>query len=186
MRQITETVVGAFLRGEACKLKNTRTDGTSLWLFDNMIASYTREYGMQITTAGWNTQTTRERLNGITGVHVTTRRGKLYLNGNEWSGDWTFISWFGGGGRERVEPEAEVEVEYDLTSEWNDKGFIMPVYSVFHTNNESDVQGVVETLNGRDIPSRIIETDTAGVYRPNYFVVVQPENFNLSLNLLSI
>lgn len=38
MRQITEQVVGAFMRGESAKLKNTRTNGTRLWLHENLIA----------------------------------------------------------------------------------------------------------------------------------------------------
>ena len=43
---------------------------------------------LQITTAGWNTVTTRERLNGLPNVSVIQRKGKLYLNGKEWDGEW--------------------------------------------------------------------------------------------------
>lgn len=196
MRQITEKVVGAFLRGEACSLKNTRTDGRHLWLFDNLIATNTPNIGMHITTAGYDTQTTLDRLNGITGVYVKKRNGQLYLNGRPWDGCWTYVSWFnahnGVFDADDVESEVphivenitETEPEFDVTSEWNKKGYIKPIYSVFHSNDYSEAKGVIKNLKDNSIPCRIVETDTAGVYRPNYFVVVQPEKIDVSLKLL--
>jgi hypothetical protein len=139
-----------------------------------------------------------DRLNGITGVHVKKRNGRLYLNGIEWGGDWTYISWFNGysGASDDDDDddefsvnitsfvEPEVEPEFDVTSEWNKKGYIKPIYSVFHSNDFSEAKGVIKNLKDNSIPCRIVETDTAGVYRPNYFVVVQPEKIDVSLKLL--
>lgn len=47
--------------------------------------------GLYITTAGWNTPTTRARLNGLPGVEVRVVNGQLMLNGKPWSGEWTKI-----------------------------------------------------------------------------------------------
>lgn len=57
-----------------------------MFLFGNMIAVRVGNR-LQITTAGWNTVTTRERLNGLPNVSVTQRKGQLYLNGKEWNGE---------------------------------------------------------------------------------------------------
>ena len=44
------------------------------------------ENTLSVTTCGWNTDTTRERLNGIAGVCVNTAKGIQYLNGKVWDG----------------------------------------------------------------------------------------------------
>jgi hypothetical protein len=41
-------------------------------------------------------------------------------------------------------------------------------------------------LNREGIPTKEMESDTDGVYRPNYFVVVRPEDFDNAINILSI
>ena len=67
MRKVSKTVVKAFLAGESKSMGNTRTDGTSLFLHGNMIAwKRDRSLGetvIEVSTCGWNTSTTRERLN---------------------------------------------------------------------------------------------------------------------------
>jgi hypothetical protein len=89
-RQITENAVRAFLLGDNFKQSNTEVHadctGVYMFLFGNMIAVRVGNR-LQITTAGWNTTTTRERLNGLPNVSVTQRKGKLYLNGKEWDGE---------------------------------------------------------------------------------------------------
>lgn len=62
-----------------------------LFLHGNCIAKL--ENGkLSITTAGWNTSTTRERLNALPNVHVYQRKGVLHLNGKPWDGNWTEVS----------------------------------------------------------------------------------------------
>lgn len=53
---------------------------TRIALHGNVIA---RSIGgvLSINLCGWNTNTTRERLNGLNGVSVTTKKGTPYLNG---------------------------------------------------------------------------------------------------------
>ena len=91
MRKITKEVVGAFNRGESRKIGNTQSleyqYGVSLFLFGNRIALKNREDNeLYVSLCGWDTVTTRERLNGIPGVHVYRQKGQTYLNGKPWSG----------------------------------------------------------------------------------------------------
>lgn len=62
-------------------------------LFGNVIAVKDRKNGdVWITNAGWNTVTTKERLNGIDGVSINQVKGIWYLNGKQWGGEWTKVS----------------------------------------------------------------------------------------------
>ena len=89
-RQITENAVRAFLLGDNFNQSNTTVQadctGVRMYLFGNLIANRVGNR-LQITTAGWNTTTTRERLNGLPNVSVTQHKGQLYLNGKEWDGE---------------------------------------------------------------------------------------------------
>jgi len=40
-----------------------------------------------VSTCGWDTQTTRSRLNALSGVRVQRIRGVLHLNGEPWDGE---------------------------------------------------------------------------------------------------
>jgi hypothetical protein len=90
MRKVTEKVCQAFQHGIAAASGNSMTDGQALYLHGNKIAE-DREDGLYVTTAGWNSNTTRERLNGLFGVSVYVRKGQLYLNGKEWDGEWVHV-----------------------------------------------------------------------------------------------
>jgi hypothetical protein len=97
MRSTTETIVRAFLAKRARTAgRNSKTNGHDLRLFDNVIAEW-RGDGIWITTAGWNTATTRDRLQGlareVTGRHVLSqRKGVLYFDGKPWDGGWRKLS----------------------------------------------------------------------------------------------
>tara|TARA_R100000482_G_scaffold124237_2_gene76403 strand:+ start:741 stop:1067 length:327 start_codon:yes stop_codon:yes gene_type:complete len=94
MRKITQAAVECFIKRKPFSLSNTEVviDNKCRWrltLHGNTIAQMTLGVGwddLEITTAGWNTVTTRERLNGLPGVNVCQRKGSLYLNGKEWDG----------------------------------------------------------------------------------------------------
>ena len=90
MRKITSEAVEAFKGGKYYKNTNTEIAGYSFYLHGNKIAEK-RDGEIDITLAGWNTNTTRERLNGLDGVRVTTRQGQAYLNGKAWDGEWITI-----------------------------------------------------------------------------------------------
>jgi hypothetical protein len=92
-RQITEKAVNAFLLGRNFNESNTSVvqnddkNEVFMYLFGNLIATYRKNWNeLVITTAGWNTATTRERLNGLPNVKVYQRKGQLFLNGQPWDG----------------------------------------------------------------------------------------------------
>lgn len=97
MRKITQEAVNAFENGYTLYKQNMIVNEHGMFLHGNKIAEYTSLYkdgnkSINITLAGWNTNTTRERLNGLQGVHVTTKQGQAYLNGEKWSGEWITIT----------------------------------------------------------------------------------------------
>ena len=82
-RVVTDKVVGAFMSGMPKRVSNTSTDGKILKLYNNPIAKW--ENGkLYISSAGYQTATTKERLNGIPGVSVNQKQGMWYLNGKGW------------------------------------------------------------------------------------------------------
>lgn len=87
MRKISQEVAIAFLEGRKKKSGNTMTDGKSLYLHGNEIAKIVGSV-LYITTAGWDTPTTKERLNALPHVSVRTKNGRLELNGKPWNGGW--------------------------------------------------------------------------------------------------
>ena len=64
MRKVTEKIARALLRGEKCAVGNTTTNGECVWLHGNLIAMRLSDC-ILVSLAGWNTPTTRERVNGI-------------------------------------------------------------------------------------------------------------------------
>lgn len=92
MKKITEKSVEAFMNAKSFKSSNTQVEVlpnvTILRLFGNAIAYRYNDptRTLSVTTAGWNTPTTKERLNGIPCVRVSTRKGQLYLNDHPWDG----------------------------------------------------------------------------------------------------
>lgn len=176
MRRITSEICRAFESRQTLRIDNSRTDGNALYLFNNKIAEY-RNGELWITNAGWMSKTTKERLNGLNGVTIVQKRGAWFLNGVEWSGEWVSVSSF-----IYSEPVVD-EVEFDTTSEWTGS-YSKPVYSVFHTHEESELSAVEEMLRAADVPCRRMESDTAGKYKPNHFIVVQPKDIERSMLLI--
>jgi hypothetical protein len=86
-RKVTDKIVSSFLSGKPARMANTSTDGNNLYLHGNKIAKI--ENGdLWVSNAGWFSNTTKERLNGIPGVSVFQKQGRWYLNGAEWDGKW--------------------------------------------------------------------------------------------------
>jgi hypothetical protein len=90
MRKITKLASEAFNLTEVFSLSNTVVsveDGVvKLFLHGNLIA---KKVGGElfVTNAGWKSNTTKERLNGLCGVTVCQKKGEWYLNGNLWGGE---------------------------------------------------------------------------------------------------
>jgi len=92
MRQVTKEIKQAFEQGKPLKKGNTRTDGTSVFLHGNEIIKRDPSGLVLATLAGWNTPTTRERVNGITGLGIHQVNFVPMLNGCEIdSSDWIVV-----------------------------------------------------------------------------------------------
>lgn len=92
MRKITSESVNAFLNAKEFKKSNMSVEVlpnvTVLKLFGNEIAYLYNDpqKTLSITDAGWETVTTKERLNGIPNVKISQIKGQWHLNGVEWDG----------------------------------------------------------------------------------------------------
>ena len=76
MRKTTRTVMSALMRGDSCTANNTSTDGRYVYLHGNRIIDNDL---IGFTLAGYNTVTTRERVNGylaMIGSHFRVRQIK--------------------------------------------------------------------------------------------------------------
>jgi len=94
MRKITQEACNAFecqlnfKRGNT-EVKRFINDEVNMEyrLHGNLIA-YNNSKGTFVSNGGWSSNTTKERLNGLTGVHIQQKEFVWYLNGEAWNGDW--------------------------------------------------------------------------------------------------
>ncbi len=96
MRKITAEACRAFESGQNYKKDNTKVinytnDKTKMYLHGNAIALRSICGATYIKNAGYKTNVTKERLNGLTGVHIQQKDFVWYLNGEEWNGNWIKI-----------------------------------------------------------------------------------------------
>lgn len=92
MRQVTREIVQSFLSGRPRTIGNSNTDGRTLFLHGNAIARKETDGGLSICSGGWQSRTTKERLNGLPGVSISQKDWTWYLNGKEWDGHWTNLN----------------------------------------------------------------------------------------------
>jgi hypothetical protein len=96
MRKITSEAVDKFLSRKPFRKSNMSVEEIGgqykLKLHGNTIATIDELGVLSISNAGWTSNTTKERLNGIPGVRVHQRNWNWYLNGVEWDGSWKRIS----------------------------------------------------------------------------------------------
>jgi hypothetical protein len=96
MRKITEESINAFYANKRFKKRNMEVYvgefSTQLRLFGHTIAILNDNGVLEITTCGYNTNTTRDRLSALKGVTVRTKLGQLYLNNKEWDGELITIN----------------------------------------------------------------------------------------------
>tara|TARA_B100000902_G_scaffold383867_1_gene423281 strand:- start:558 stop:857 length:300 start_codon:yes stop_codon:yes gene_type:complete len=82
MRKVTQQIKQSFFERKAKTIGNTETDGNSVWLHGNEIIKRDSSGLIFWTLAGWNTPTTRERINGILDVGVHQKNFEPVLNGH--------------------------------------------------------------------------------------------------------
>lgn len=102
MKDITGQAVEAFFEGRAFKKDNTEVkvanDGVVLFILHGGVISRRIGNRVEISTAQYDSVTTRERLNGILAYlrdslsliapRVHRRKGLLHFGINHWDGDW--------------------------------------------------------------------------------------------------
>jgi len=96
MRKFTSNAIQAFNSA-----RNFKDGATEVQVDDNLAATLLLHgnaiarkdiTGLSINLCGWNTPTTRERLNGLPNVSVNTKQGQAYLNGVAIpSNGWVFV-----------------------------------------------------------------------------------------------
>ena len=92
MRKITKESISAFLNARSFKKSNmeveVKPNVTILKLYGNEIAYLYNDPNrtLSITNCGWETNTTKERLNGLPTVRINVKKGSWFLNDNEWNG----------------------------------------------------------------------------------------------------
>ncbi len=95
MRKITSEAVSKFLSRTPFRKSNMSVEESGgqykLKLHGNTIASIDELGVLSVSNAGWASNTTKERLNGIPGVRVNQKNWAWYLNGQEWDGNWRRI-----------------------------------------------------------------------------------------------
>lgn len=98
MRKITEESVDAFMNARKFKKSNMEIqvlpNVTVMKLHGNPIAFRYNdpERTLSITDAGWSSNTTKERLNGIPNVSIQQKNWEWFLNGDKWDGDMIDVS----------------------------------------------------------------------------------------------
>ncbi len=89
MRKVTLQIKSAFERRQPLSVGNTMTDGQTVWLHGNAIVKRDPDGLVRWSLAGWNTPTTRERVNGIANAGVHQVKFEPVLNGQIIdSSDW--------------------------------------------------------------------------------------------------
>ena len=83
MRKVTSQIKKAFEEGRSLTIGNTRTDGVNVFLHENKIVKRDEQGRVWATLAGWNTPTTRERVNGITGIGFHQKNFEAMLNNRQ-------------------------------------------------------------------------------------------------------
>jgi hypothetical protein len=96
MRKITNESVRNFIDGVPFKKSNMEVsrEGTIYYLklHGNKIAARLDDGRMWISNAGWRSNTTKERLNGLPGVNIYQRNWEWFLNGTAWDGNPIYIN----------------------------------------------------------------------------------------------
>jgi hypothetical protein len=95
MRKITKDIADAFNNRKSLTRSGngaTSTDGEAIYLHGNKIVER-RDGGIWVSTAGWDTTTTKERLKPFVSTH--TEKGQLHITiageTKPWDGDWIRI-----------------------------------------------------------------------------------------------
>ncbi len=119
MRQITSETIQAFNNSKKFKKSNMEVEVlpnvTIMKLHDNEIAYRYNDPNrtLKITNAGWKTRTTKERLNGLSGVRIYQEKGDWFLNGEYWNGKLVNVDKYTKQGRRERKIDEVLETKVD-------------------------------------------------------------------------
>lgn len=95
MRKITKDAIEAFYAKKNFKRGNTQViaglETVNMYLHGNLIATADPS-GIFINDGGYQSNTTKERLNGFPNVNIHQKNWQWFLNGEEWNGDFVCIA----------------------------------------------------------------------------------------------
>lgn len=83
MRKVTEQIAKAFHQGESKTVGNTSTSNGEVFLHGNKIIRKNESGEIWFTFAGWDSNVTKERLNGILGIGAYHKNRVLYIGNHE-------------------------------------------------------------------------------------------------------
>lgn len=191
MRKISDTMGEAFLKGEVKRMGNTMTDGSALYLFDNKIAEW-RGDELWITSSGWMTRTTMDRLNGIGSLinfGIYQRKKAWYLNGVWWDGNWARV--------ETNHPRPEFDADkagkvWIRSKSWKSidgmRGYYEPTYAVCGANDtgmwdgspcpslvaEAELNAAKQLLSSAGIPTKLMTCESSNVFCVHHYLIARP------------
>jgi hypothetical protein len=92
MRKITRDIADAFRARQSLTRSGngaTSTDGEAIYLHGNRIVER-RDDGVYVSTAGWDTPTTKERLKPFAQAYTSRHQLHIVIDGEarKWDGDW--------------------------------------------------------------------------------------------------
>tara|TARA_R110000803_G_scaffold34094_3_gene74601 strand:+ start:1347 stop:1649 length:303 start_codon:yes stop_codon:yes gene_type:complete len=100
MRKITADAIRAFRNNQTFKQGNTQVmigagspNRRLLCLHGHVIAEMEVTGDLWINDAGWQTVTTKERLNGFPSVNIVQKNFQWFLNGKAWDGSSIQVEW---------------------------------------------------------------------------------------------
>jgi len=97
MSKISDSAAYALENGEEFNSKNTKVLhlGEGCWVMrlhrTTIAKKWHKTNELYITTGGWDTKTTKSRLNALHGVRVSSKAYELYLNDEKWDGNLTKV-----------------------------------------------------------------------------------------------
>lgn len=96
MRKITQDAVRAFYEKKNFKRGNTQViaglETVNMYLHGNLIVRATPQ-GLWINDGGYQSNTTKERLNGFPNVNIHQKNWQWFLNGEAWNGNEIQVMW---------------------------------------------------------------------------------------------
>ena len=96
MRKITQDAVRAFYEKKDFKRDNTQViaglETVNMYLHGTLIARATPQ-GLWINDGNYQSNTTKERLNGFPNVNIHQKNWQWFLNGEAWDGNEIQVMW---------------------------------------------------------------------------------------------